>query len=135
MTNTLRRWGPAALMMLIIFAASATPKSNLPVFVGWDWVVKKGGHLTGYALLAALYVRGLAFGRRATWRDWGVAVLLAAFYALTDEFHQLFVPGRGAMLKDVGIDSLGALIGATLYHLYARARLNAGTEIRPPETR
>lgn len=118
----LRRWGLAALMMLIIFAASATPKQSLPVFVGWDWVVKKGGHFTGYAVLAALYARGLAAGRPATRRDWGVAVLLAALYALTDEFHQRFVPGRGATLTDVGIDTMGAMLGAALYCWQRRYR-------------
>jgi VanZ family protein len=32
-------------------------------------------------------------------------------YAISDELHQLFVPGRSASLKDVLIDTLAALIG------------------------
>jgi VanZ family protein len=110
----LRRWGPAVGVMAVIFIASSIPSAQMPRFNVWDVLVKKGGHFMGYALLAALYMRGLAFGRRATRRDWGAAVLLAVLYALTDEFHQRFVPGRGATLMDVGIDTAGALVGAPL---------------------
>ena len=31
--------------------------------------------------------------------------------ARSDEFHQLFVPGRGAQVKDVLIDTAGAIVG------------------------
>ena len=33
------------------------------------------------------------------------------FYAITDEFHQYFIPGRSAEIRDVLIDSSGALTG------------------------
>jgi VanZ family protein len=35
-------------------------------------------------------------------------------YSLTDEFHQLFVPGRHASLFDCLIDTMGALMGLLL---------------------
>ena len=41
---------------------------------------------------------------------WGIA----AVYAATDEFHQLFVPGRSGQLSDVILDSAGALAGLLL---------------------
>ena len=44
------------------------------------------------------------------------------FYALCDEFHQLFVPGRGAEFTDVCIDSSGALVGIFLIFLFFAAR-------------
>ena len=37
--------------------------------------------------------------------------LIAAGYAATDEFHQLFVPGRSGQISDVLLDSAGALAG------------------------
>jgi VanZ family protein len=105
------RWGPAVLMMAVIFAASSFPSRSLPRFGSWDWLVKKGGHMLGYGLLAAAYVRGLAWGARPTWRQLLAAILLAGLYGATDEFHQSFVPGRGAAAADVAIDTLGAAIG------------------------
>lgn len=108
----LKRWGPALVMMLLIFLASSIPSQELPDFEVWDTLVKKGGHMLGYALLAAAYLRGLApAGGRPARREILTAVLLASLYAVSDEFHQSFVPGRESTPADVGIDVLGAMTG------------------------
>ena len=44
-----------------------------------------------------------------------LALSISTIYALFDEFHQLFVPGRGAEFKDVLIDFSGALIAIIIY--------------------
>ncbi|EEF58351.1 VanZ family protein [Pedosphaera parvula Ellin514] len=88
-------------------------------------VFRKCAHLTEYAILAFLVWRAT---RKLVWRDkrpwqWseaGVALWVAALYASTDEFHQTFVPSREGCLRDVLIDSSGALIG--LLALYALGR-------------
>jgi VanZ family protein len=75
-------------------------------------MVKKGGHMVGYGLLSLVYWRGLGLrsGRQP------VAWLLAIAYALTDEFHQTFVPGRHAALIDVALfDNLGAALSLLAY--------------------
>ena len=48
------------------------------------------------------------------WRIGFYAWLLSVFYAVTDEIHQLFVPGRAGRLLDVGIDGIGAAVGILL---------------------
>mgnify|MGYP007068801999 CR=1 FL=1 len=48
----LQRWGPALVLMLAIFLFSNTPSTEIPNLGGWDRLVKKGGHMLGYALLA-----------------------------------------------------------------------------------
>ncbi len=111
----LRRWGPAVLMMILIFAASSTPGHDLPSFGTWDFDVKKGGHMTGYALLAAGYLHALANSRPFSRRLLVLSVCLAGIYAITDEFHQLFTPGRTSSPIDVGIDVVGAAIGVLLW--------------------
>lgn len=40
-----------------------------------------------------------------------IALIVCVLYAITDEFHQLFVPGRGAQVRDVIIDGVGAVVG------------------------
>lgn len=76
----------------------------------FDWadrIVKKGGHMLGYGLLAISYWHALSYRSGKRWLAW----LLAVLYAVTDEFHQSFVPGRNASVWDVAIfDNLGALI-------------------------
>lgn len=42
-----------------------------------------------------------------------IAFLGTAFYATTDEIHQIFVPGRAFQMSDILVDSTGALIGVT----------------------
>ena len=122
MRRWLVRWGPSLVMMALIFGASSTPGNDLPKFGGWDLFVKKGGHMLGYALLAMSYLRGLTGSRRLNWRICFLAVLMAAVYAMTDEFHQSFTPGRTPSVADVGIDTLGASIGTSVWAVVRSAR-------------
>lgn len=77
-------------------------------------IVRKGGHLTEYAILAALLYRALRLYRG---RAFPFAFLVAAIYAALDEFHQSFVATRTGTSWDVAIDCLGAAIGLALYRL------------------
>lgn len=101
----------------------------MPSFGLFDFLFKKGGHATGYALLALANLRALQFdldvdrpgghhpgGHKI--RPYAVAFLLAALYSVTDEFHQSFVTGRHPAITDVGIDSLGAIFGLSLRAWY-----------------
>jgi VanZ family protein len=115
-------WGPAIVLMVLIFIASATPGSELPKFGVWDVFVKKGGHMVGYALLAAAYFHALSSGRHVTRFQFIVAMCLATLYAVSDEFHQRFTPGRTASPWDVCIDAVGGFIGLTVWFLI-RTRL------------
>jgi len=104
-------WIPALLTMAAIFWFSSQPADELPVFSWADMIIKKSGHIIGYALLAFWYWYGLGMDQNKRWLAW----LLAIVYALTDEFHQTFVSGRNASLWDVVIlDNLGALISLWL---------------------
>ncbi len=107
----LRAWGPSLLMMGAIFGFSSIPSKEMPSFGGVDFLVKKGGHATGYALLALANMRALGWDPKR----WPLAWLMAALYSATDEFHQSFVPGRHPALMDVGIDALGAAVGLFLW--------------------
>lgn len=51
-----------------------------------------------------------------------LALFLAIAYALSDEWHQSFVPGRSATLSDVMVDASGSLIGLLLIWFGSRGR-------------
>ncbi len=109
------RWLPALVMMVAIFFASNTPAREIPNFGPLDVVVKKAGHMLGYALLAGSYWFGLRFRKNGIW----VALLLAILYAMTDEFHQIFIPGRHSSWVDVfGFDGGGAAFALLLLSLW-----------------
>jgi VanZ family protein len=111
------KWLPALLVMLVIFLFSARPPSELPYF-GWaDRIAKKGGHIIGYAILAFLYWKAFDFKEKKVWVAW----LFAILYAITDEFHQSFVPGRFSSVWDVLIfDNLGALVSLWFANRYRK---------------
>jgi VanZ family protein len=112
------RWLPALAMMAAIFFFSSLPASTLPYFGIWDVVVKKGGHMTGYALLGMAYYFALPASLRRGYR-WMLALLMAQLFSLSDEFHQSFVQGRTSSLVDVGIDMAGAMIALTISSRYS----------------
>jgi VanZ family protein len=108
----LLRWAPAVLVMAVIFALSSTSSRELPNFGFWDTLVKKGGHFFGYAILASAYLYALSNrGSRPGVRIFLLAFALAILYAVSDEYHQSFVPGRHPSWVDAFvIDGSGAAL-------------------------
>jgi VanZ family protein len=78
-----------------------------------DFCLRKGAHITEYAILTLLAFRAFRFGRSHFQSYMAYAPpLLAVLYAASDEFHQSFYSQRGAAPGDVFIDSFGVLLGA-----------------------
>src|SRR3970040_561307 len=116
-SSLLVRWLPALGMMAAIFALSSLTSDRIPFFGEYDLLVKKGAHALGYAMLAAAYYFALPSRLSPVYRGL-LSLLLAVLFARRDGFHQSFVRGRHSALRDVGIDSLGALpalLAATVY--------------------
>lgn len=81
------------------------------------YYVRKLAHVTEYFILAVTVAFPLyVYGVRGIWLML-IAGTVCVGYAGLDEFHQSFVAGRGASLKDVGIDSVGVLIGIILVRM------------------
>lgn len=105
---------PPILLMVLIFLVSSQPdlpSNNIYVL---DFIFKKSAHVIEYSLLFILWYRAL--GQKSPIK----AFLISISYAFTDEIHQLFVPGRTGMLRDVAIDSLGMIF---IYFLIVKFNL------------
>ncbi len=107
------RWIPALVMMTAIFMLSALPASKVPTFGPYDVYFKKIGHAIGYGLLGVSYYYALPT-RLPRFVRWSMALGLSLGFALTDEFHQSFVNGRTASVRDVAIDAMGAFLALFL---------------------
>ena len=81
-----------------------------------DYPVRKAAHATEYAILAG-FILGVVVTSLINWKHLLEVVFVAVVYASTDEFHQLFVPGRNGQFIDVVIDGVGALIGVLIVFL------------------
>lgn len=120
------RWLPPLIWMGLIFFVSAQP--SVPSVPGrWDLLLKKGMHVLAYAILTWLYLRALVGGWHSGWRPRVVSAALALAYAVSDEYHQTFVPGRNGNAVDVAIDAVG--VGSViLLDWWREARRRAGAE-------
>ena len=96
--------------MAAIFYVSSLPQ--LPMPPGGD----KPWHLLAYVGLGIVVVRAVAGGLPA--RLGGppaiTAIVIGVGYAVTDELHQMFVPGRTAQLTDLAADAIGLCVGVAI---------------------
>jgi len=144
--NPWKFWGPVWVWAGLIFLGStdllSAPRTSglLSAILNWlmpgieagtvEWVrtvIRKGGHVTEYAILAILLGRALRVPRPpAGPRDDGQVMrwawLLATAYAVSDEFHQSFHASRQGSALDVLIDSVGALLGLMILMGWRRWR-------------
>jgi VanZ family protein len=117
------RWLPVLLWMAVIFCLSAQPDLPHHPEAVVDVIVKKLGHMAEYGILAALSLWALSGPSSTVPRSHFVsACALAALYAVSDELHQRFVPGRDPRPLDVGFDVAGAALALFAMSTVRRAR-------------
>ena len=136
-------WLPLIAWAGVIFALSHTSGSTLSTtveetsqFVPLALLTQEFTHIVQYGALAALAYRLLASYQTLP-RMWtlGGALLFAVCYGVTDEFHQMFVPGRSATLGDLALDTIGAalgLVGAVIASWALRRLWDAVNQYRAP---
>ncbi len=123
------RYIPTLLCMAAIFWFSAQPGDEVaraadPLFDMYPTIGQsppipwlKVGHIIGYSGLGAALMYGL--GARSRWA--GLTALgVTLLYAISDEIHQTFTPGRHAGLNDVVIDLAAA--GLVILGIWAWGR-------------
>jgi VanZ family protein len=122
---------PPLLLMALIWYLSA--QSHLATDLGWiDLVLRKGAHMTEYALLTLLWARALrglgadrGAGHARTGRVWVPAAAIALSWAAIDELHQGQVPGRVGTPRDVAIDAVGIALAAVAWRILRRRTAGA----------
>ncbi len=112
--------------------------SNIPVFsldnsesfaeiIGvLDHVVRKLAHFTIFAILGALVYNLVHLYTYIGWKAVVITASVCLLYAVSDEVHQLFVPGRAGMIKDVFIDFSGSSAAILISHSFCIHRLKKG---------
>jgi VanZ family protein len=100
----------------VIFWLSSVPSLSSGLGA-WDLVLRKGAHLTEYAILMVLLLRTRIRPQ--------LALVLGVLYASSDEWHQTFVEGREGRPRDVLIDTVGLLLGLAVSRSLVRWRRTA----------
>lgn len=86
------------------------------------FLVRKSAHITAYFILGLLTVNVLRLYKLRIRSMVIIASVFVLLYAISDEFHQQFVPGRSSEARDVMIDTTAGVVGVGLYTL-VEARL------------
>ena len=128
--NRLARYGPLILWATLIFIGSSDllsashtgaflakplhwllPNASEPTLATINFLLRKAGHFTEYAILAGFAARAFRTSSNQLLhsRWFWVSLLLVSVYSLSDEWHQSFVPTRTASIYDSMIDTLGGL--------------------------
>lgn len=103
------RWLPVTLWAALVFTLTSIPNPSLPAITGGD----KAVHAIMYGVLAVLALYAWPPERRPFGARLVVLVVVAALGA-ADEWHQHYVPGRSADVRDWVADTLGALVALAL---------------------
>jgi len=141
--NRLLRWALVLLWMAVIFWASAqgatassslsgsliekiaaivnpnfnqmNPMEQAAIVEQFQYIVRKTAHLSEYAVLGLLISLALDAYSIARSKKFCMTLGISVLYAISDEIHQYFVPGRSAQFSDVAIDFCGAMLGVGLF--------------------
>lgn len=132
----IKAWLPVILWMSVIFYFSHQPAdksselsdqvSNLILnlilmldikYTQYMFYIRKIAHFVTYFVLGFLMLR--AFYLRKNFKNKHVlfAFMICLLYAISDEIHQLYIPGRSGEIRDVVIDTVGAVCGIYFYLL------------------
>lgn len=111
-------WLPSIGWMAVIFYLSHQPALPIePLFPHQDKVF----HFVAYFLLTSLMCVACKINQYTLF--W--AVVVAALYGITDEFHQGFVPGRDVSLLDWLADVFGSVVAYFFFKaMFSRLRIS-----------
>src|SRR6266516_3857362 len=118
----IKYWLPLVLWLGVIFLGSTDLMSAEHTS---RFIVRKCAHVSEYAVLALLLLRAaicMTNLKRPMSILYPSVWVACLFVAATDEFHQTFVAPRGASVRDIMIDSGGAILGLLIGAAFVMSR-------------
>lgn len=133
-SNLSMEWLLVALWMLLIFWFSAQPATESANLSGeilkvlqvvverilpglqldmgiFHLLIRKGAHFLVYAVLGGLLLQAFLRSGFSVKKAVLSACMISVLYAASDEWHQIYVPGRAGQITDVLLDGFGSLVG------------------------
>lgn len=105
----------AGLLQYILTFVSLLPEKLLDFFFethkNYEFFLRKAAHFTEYLILALLFYRAMVVSDVRVKKNFIITFIFCFLYAISDEVHQIFVPGRAFAIKDILIDTSGAALG------------------------
>lgn len=118
----MKKFIPSILVMAGIFYMSSRTSQELtslfPFFSSLNW-----GHLVAYFVLALTFLYPLK-DQFPIKKSMILSILFSVIYGFTDEWHQMYVPGRAPDMLDIMNDTIGASLAMIVYYIYIQRRKN-----------
>jgi VanZ family protein len=120
MKTRLIRWLPMVMCMGLIFGLSAdsNPYRFLPKPIESLGII---GHILEYGLLGVTTAYGVTWKQKINLKGAAISLAVCGLFALSDEFHQVFVPGRKFEVSDLLLDGTGMALGLIIYKVARQA--------------
>lgn len=88
----------------------------------FNHIIRKNAHFFVYLVLGVLVLNAMRRSGVSRFKEIILTLLICILYAISDEIHQAYVPGRGPQVKDVLIDSCGSILGICIYCMVSRIK-------------
>ena len=99
--------GSIAVLIYNLFDISDTEKVS--------FIIRKCAHVSEFFILGILVINLIS--NYNVKYSYLISFIVCVLYASSDEFHQLFVPGRSGQVTDIFIDMIGVVLGLLLVFL------------------
>ncbi len=94
------------------FAPNISPSSLESIISVWHFFVRKGAHFSIFAILGIFsFLSVVTYEKLNLFIRFLISAFISIGYAASDEYHQTFVSGRSGEIRDILIDSSGAILG------------------------
>lgn len=105
--------GKVLIQMDLITEKDISVEGDRRIFL-LQYYIRKTAHVTVFFVLGSLLALSINGNRLKGFKAYAAAYLSGTLYAVSDEVHQIFIPGRGPLVKDVMLDSIGVFIGVLI---------------------
>ncbi|MFD1885158.1 VanZ family protein [Paenibacillus wenxiniae] len=114
----------AAITPMVEFSYGGYTVSGSEPYAFWEFFIRKGGHVSEFAVLTFLLVHVCSSLTRAVYMPLIGAAVIAYGFAATDEWHQTWIAGRTGHFSDTLIDAIGIVLVIIVYGIvrYRRQR-------------
>ncbi len=115
----------AGLLHYIFRIASLLPEKIFNFLSGlfkhYEFLLRKAAHFTEYFILSLIFYRAMIVSGVKVKKSFIITFIFCFLYAVSDEVHQIFVPGRAFAIRDIIIDTSGAALGLGIIALFKKA--------------
>jgi len=111
-------------MMIGNKAIGSTEISDSSETLEWfNTIIRECAHFFLYFVLGILAVNAVRRTGMRSIKGFYLSASICFAYAISDEVHQIYVPGRYSSIKDILIDILGAIMGIGIYWIIHKKTL------------